>query len=48
MEFWSAEQLKEEFDTIASFYQVELDNRMVMCRDHALIVMQIKSSQMQS
>jgi hypothetical protein len=38
MEFWSAEQLRKEFDVIASFYQIEVGSILYQCRSHALIM----------
>lgn len=38
MEFWSAEQLRKEFDVLASFYQIKLGTRMYHCRSHAVII----------
>jgi hypothetical protein len=37
MEFWSAEQLREEFDVIASFYQIRVGSKLYQCRSHAVI-----------
>ncbi|CAG9606865.1 DUF1643 domain-containing protein [Pseudoneobacillus rhizosphaerae] len=37
MEFWSAEQLRKEFDVIASFYQIEVGSILYQCRSHAVI-----------
>ncbi|RKL68067.1 hypothetical protein CR203_06105 [Salipaludibacillus neizhouensis] len=37
MEFWSAEQLKEDFEIVVSFYQTEIGNNMYSCRNHAVI-----------
>jgi hypothetical protein len=37
MEFWLASQLREEFDVIASFYQIEVGGEFLKCRNHAVI-----------
>jgi hypothetical protein len=38
MEFWTAEELKEEFKVLASFYQMKVNRNMFNCRNHALII----------
>jgi hypothetical protein len=38
MEFWTAEELKEEFKVLASFYQMKVNGNMFQCRNHALII----------
>jgi len=35
---WSSEELKGEFDVIASFYQLKLGDKTYQCRNHALII----------
>lgn len=37
IEFWSVKQLQKEFDVIASFYQIELGNKIYLCRNQAFI-----------
>jgi hypothetical protein len=38
MEFWSAAQLREEFEVEASFYQMKIGNQMYPCRNHAVLM----------
>jgi hypothetical protein len=38
MEFLSAAQLKKEFKVEASFYQINVGNKMYQCRNHAVIL----------
>ncbi len=38
MDFWTAEELKKEFSVVASFYQKEINNKMYLFRNHALII----------
>ncbi|MBT2698524.1 hypothetical protein J7E79_14005 [Bacillus sp. ISL-40] len=37
IEFCPMKQLQKDFDVIASFYQIELGNKIYQCRNHALI-----------
>ncbi|WP_075980800.1 hypothetical protein [Bacillus massilinigeriensis] len=37
MIFYPVEQLREEFEVSASFYQIKVNNKSYQCRNHALI-----------
>jgi len=37
MEFWSAKQLRREFEVKASFYRLKVGSELLLCRNHAVI-----------
>ncbi|HWO77804.1 MAG TPA: DUF1643 domain-containing protein [Bacillus sp. (in: firmicutes)] len=38
MSTWSSDQLIQDFNVIARFYQIRLNNKLYLCRNHALII----------